>query len=77
MLKKIIRVIFTMIGLISGYILSGILMNVNIISKLSFLSKTIGLISFRVILTLLIGIIFYFISPGIYNSIVKSIKHSI
>ena len=75
MLKKIIRVIFTIIGLISGYILSGVLINIKLISDLSFLSETIGIISFRALLTLLIGIILYFISPSIYDSIVKSIEY--
>lgn len=75
MLKKIIRVIFTIIGLISGYILSGILLNIKLIGDLSFLSKTTAIISFRVILTLLIGIILYFISPSIYDSILKFIEY--
>lgn len=75
MLKKIIRIIFTLIGLISGYILSGVLINIKLISELSFLSKTTGIISFRILLTLLIGIILYFISPSIYDSIVKAIEY--
>ncbi|MCF0146910.1 MAG: PIN/TRAM domain-containing protein [Clostridium sp.] len=75
MLKKIIRVIFTIIGLISGYILSGVLINIKLISDLSFLSETIAIISFRVLITLLIGIILYFISPSIYDSILKSIEY--
>lgn len=75
MLKKIIRVIFTIIGFISGYILSGVLMNIVLITNLSFLSKPIGIVSFRIILTLLIGIILYFISPSIYDSIVKVIEY--
>ena len=75
MLKKIIRVIFTIIGLISGYILSGILINIKLIRNLSFLSEAIGVISFRVILTLLIGIIFYFISTSIYDSVMKVVEY--
>ena len=75
MLKKIIRVIFTIIGLISGYILSGVLINIMLISGVYFLSKPIGIISFRILITLLIGIILYFISPRIYDSIVKAIEY--
>ena len=75
MLKKIIRVIFTIIGLISGYILSGGLINIKLISNISFLSSTTGIISFRILLTLLIGIILYFISPSIYDSVLKSIEY--
>lgn len=75
MLKKIIRCIFTLIGLISGYIISGVLLNIQFITNISFLSKTTGVISFRIILTLLIGIILYFISPSIYDSALKSIDY--
>lgn len=75
MLKKIIRVIFTIIGLISGYILSGLLLSVILLSGIPFLSKTIGIISFRIFITLLIGIILYFISPRIYDSILKAIEY--
>ena len=75
MLKKIIRVIFTIIGLISGYIVSGILLNIILISGISFLSKPIGIISFRIIITLLLGLILYIVSPRIYDSIVKAIEY--
>jgi uncharacterized protein YacL len=75
MLKKIIRVIFTIIGLISGYIVSGVLLNIILISGISFLSKPIGIISFRIIITLLFGLILYIVSPRIYDSIVKGIEY--
>ncbi|MDV4152246.1 PIN/TRAM domain-containing protein [Clostridium sp. AL.422] len=75
MLKKIIRVIFTIIGFISGYIISGVLINIQLISNISFLSESIGIISFRILLTLLIGIILYFISPSIYDSVLKAIEY--
>lgn len=75
MLKKIIRVIFTIIGLISGYIISGILLNIPILNEMSFLSKPIAIISVRIILTLLSGIILYFVSPRIYDSILKVIEY--
>ncbi|MGG7143868.1 PIN/TRAM domain-containing protein [Clostridium nigeriense] len=75
MLKKIIRVIFTIIGLISGYIVSGFLLNIILISGNSFLSKPIGIISFRIVITLLFGLILYSVSPRIYDSIVKAIEY--
>ena len=75
MLKKIIRVIFTIIGFISGYIISGILLNIFILKEISFLSKPFAIISVRIILTLLFGLILYFVSPRIYDSIVKVIQY--
>lgn len=75
MLKKIIRVIFTIIGLISGYVVSRVLLNIILISGISFLSKPIGIISFRIIITLLFGLILYIVSPRIYDSIVKGIEY--
>ncbi|MBS4804320.1 MAG: PIN/TRAM domain-containing protein [Clostridium sp.] len=75
MLKKIIRVIFTAIGLISGYILSGVLLNIKALSASSFLSKAIGIISFRIFITIILGIIFYIISPRIYDSMLKTIEY--
>ena len=75
MLKKIIRVIFTIIRFISGYIISGILLNIFILKEISFLSKPFAIISVRIILTLLFGLILYFVSPRIYDSIVKVIEY--
>ena len=75
MVKKIIRVIFTAIGLISGYILSGVLLNIKALSASSFLSKAIGIISFRIFITIILGIIFYIISPRIYDSMLKTIEY--
>ena len=75
MLKKIIRVIFTALGLISGYILSGVLLNIKALSASSFLSKAIGIISFRIFITIILGIIFYIISPRIYDSMLKTIEY--
>ena len=75
MLKKIIRVIFTSIGLISGYILSGLIPLIGAISNLSFLSELFGIILVRIFITLLLGIIFYFVSPRIYDSVLKFIEY--
>ena len=75
MLKKIIRVIFTVIGLISGYILSGVLLNIKALSESDFLSKSIGIISFRIFITIILGLIFYIISPRIYDSVLRIIEY--
>lgn len=76
MLKKIIRSIFTIIGFISGYIVSGLIFEIVAFQGLSFLSKPIGLISLRIFITVLFGIIFYFISPRVYSSILKLIEYA-
>lgn len=76
MLKKIIGVIFTIIGLISGYIVSGLISEIAALQEISFLSNSIGIISLRIFITVLFGIIFYFISPRIYSSILKLIEYA-
>ena len=75
MLKKIIRVIFTIIGLISGYILSGLIPVIGAVSNSSFLSGTFGIILVRILITLILGIILYFVSPRIYDSVLKFIEY--
>lgn len=75
MLKKIIRVIFTIIGLISGYILSGLIPMIGAFSNSSFLSGPFGIILVRILITLILGLILYFVSPRIYDSVLKLIEY--
>lgn len=74
MLKKIIRVIFTIIGLISGYILSGLIPLIGAFSNASFLSGQFGILV-RIFITLLLGLILYFLSPRIYDSVLRFIEY--
>lgn len=75
MLKKTIRIIFTAIGLISGYLISGVAQKISLISNMAFLGQPISSILIHVFLTILFGLIFYFISPKIYDAILKIIDY--
>lgn len=75
MLKKIVRIIFTLLGISLGYILANELLDIAIIKEFNFLTKTLGIIIFIGIFSLLFGIIFFFISPVIYKFISKFVDH--
>ena len=66
MLKKIIGVIFTIIGLISGYIVSGLISEIAALQEISFLSNSIGIISLRIFITVLFGIIYFILYLHVY-----------
>jgi len=76
MLKKTIRVIFTIIGLISGYIIGGFISEIAALQQISFLSKSVSIITFNILITLFLGIIFYFISPRLYDAVQKLIEYA-
>ena len=73
MLKKIFTIIFTAIGLIIGYIVGEGLLELFNNLNIKFLSQPVSKIVFLVFITLLFGIILYFISPLIYKGISKVI----
>lgn len=75
MLKKIVRIIFVLIGLTLGYLLAETILQLNVTQRISFLSTTIGILIFIILLTLLFGIIFYFISPAIHSWIVVLVEY--
>lgn len=69
MLKKLIRLIFSAIGLSLGYVVADLILRLRI----DWLAPTVTKVSFVVIITLIFGLIFYFISPRIYSGISKVI----
>ena len=76
MLKKIIRFMFTIIGLISGYIIGGTVTQIPNFQEISFLSKPFGIITFNILITLIFGLIFYLISPRIYQLVKVLIEYA-
>lgn len=76
MLKKAIRIIFTIIGLISGYIVGEILLNIPQIQDSGFLAKPVASVSFLIFVILLFGLILYLISPKIYDWVVNLIEYA-
>lgn len=75
MLKKLLRGLLTLIGLIFGYIIGDGLLKLNYFNLIISKDGVIERVLFLILCTLLIGIIFFFISPWIINGITKSMEY--
>ncbi|WP_392486018.1 PIN/TRAM domain-containing protein [Haloimpatiens sp. FM7315] len=76
MLKKILRILFTIIGLILGFIIGSQLLKTSYISKLSYFKSSTTLSAlFIIICILLFGIIMYLLSPVINSLIMKVMEY--
>lgn len=75
MLKNLLRGIFSAIGLILGYIIAKMLVTIPQVANLSYISNTIGMVVFIIIISLIFGLILYIISPAIYKSISNLIEY--
>ena len=73
MVKKWLKVIFTILGLVIGYIVSEGILTVVRGFKIHIIKGAIATTIFYIFCMLLFGIIFYFISPGLYKLISKII----
>lgn len=73
MLKKLLRGVFSVIGMIIGYFISEVLITIPQIA--SYLSTTIAMVAFYIIISLIFGLILYIISPVIYNGISNLIDY--
>jgi len=74
-LKKILRGIFSVIGLITGYFVASMLLTISQVNSLSYLSTTIGKVLFVIIISFIFGLILYIISPVIYKGISNLIEY--
>jgi uncharacterized protein YacL len=74
-LKKILRGILSIIGLIIGYFISSILLTIPQIDGFTYLSSTAGKVLFVIILSFIFGLILYIISPVIYKGISNLIEY--
>ena len=75
MLKKLLRGVFSIIGLTLGYIIAQVLLTIPKIADLSYISNTIGMVVFIIIISFIFGLILYIISPAIYKSISNLIEY--
>ncbi|MBL4930271.1 MULTISPECIES: PIN/TRAM domain-containing protein [Clostridium] len=76
MLKKILRIVFSVIGLIIGFIIGDALLKIEVIADLGFFANsTFGKVSFLGLITVLFGIILFLLSPFIYNGITRLIEY--
>lgn len=73
MLKKIVRITFSILGLVIGYILGEGLFEIFKGLKIEFLMGPLSRILFLIFVSLLFGIIFYFITPMVYKKITSAI----
>lgn len=69
MFKKGLKIIFTLLGLILGYVIGEGILAVVKNFNMKFLQGPISITVFYIFCILLFGIIFYFISPWIYKTI--------
>lgn len=75
MLKKIIRFIFTIIGILFGYILAGISLDMGLIKQINIFNESVDNVIFKFILSIIFGIILYIIAPKIYHYVRRCIDY--
>lgn len=76
MLKKILRGIFTIIGLVIGYIVGYAVLNIPTVKEINFLSTAVGTVLFTIFIMLIFGVLLFFISPHIYRAISNLIEYA-
>ena len=76
MFKKTIRIIFSLIGSISGYVVGSIVLDIPQINKINFLSQPVGSVLFLIFTVLLFGLILFLISPRIYDWVSNLIEYA-
>lgn len=75
MLKKLVRELFSAVGLLIGYIVAELLIAIPQIEKLSYLDTTISRIVFIAIISIIFAIISYVISPLIYKGLGNLVEY--
>lgn len=73
MIKKMFRVIFTVLGLLIGYITADSIIKNQFVISHGYFSNIILMVSFYIFITLIFGVILYALSPSIYKIIRKFI----
>lgn len=73
MFKKGLKIIFTLLGLVVGYIISEVILAICKGFGIQFFKSVITITILYIFCILLFGIIFYFISPGLYRLISNAI----
>ncbi|AGK99246.1 PIN/TRAM domain-containing protein [Clostridium pasteurianum] len=75
MLKKLLRGLLTLIGLVLGYILGEGLLETRYFNIMITKSGVIQTVLFLILCTLLLGLIFFLISPWIVKGITKAMEY--
>ena len=76
MFKKLIRGILTLMGLLVGYIIGESILKIQAVKQISYLSSTVGSVLFLIVISLLVGIILYLVSPKIYRSVSELVDYT-
>lgn len=76
MLKRVLRGIFTIIGLVIGYIVGYAVLNIGTVKGINFLSTGVGAVLFTIFIMLIFGAILFLSSPKIYISISNLIEYA-
>jgi uncharacterized protein YacL len=77
MLNKILRILFTLMGLVIGYFVGALLLKTNFVKESGYFNgNTLNEILFLIFLTLLFGIILFLIAPLINAFIVKTMEYT-
>ena len=73
MLKKIVRIVLTAVGLTIGYVVGKEMLTFAIIQNLKIIDRPIYSLLFLIFSVIVFGIIFYVVSPFVYKCINSSI----
>lgn len=77
MLNKILRTIFTLMGLVIGYFVGDLLLNTNFAMESGYFNdNTFNKILFLIFITILFGIILFLLSPLLNAIIAKSMEYT-
>lgn len=71
MFKKILRVLLTVIGLTAGFFSGLALTKMEFIKNLGYLNNTLYFVLFLIFTTILLGLIFFLVSPWINKAIIR------
>lgn len=75
MFKNILRGIFTIVGLIIGYIVANTVMYIDSFKNIEFFAKPIGAVSFSITIIILFGLILFLISPMMYTLLFNLVEY--
>ena len=73
MFKKGLKIIFTLLGLVIGYIIAEAILVINTGLRINIIKGVVATTIFYILCVLIFGIIFYFISPALYKLISSTI----
>lgn len=76
MLKKIVRILLSLIGVTIGYLAANSFIKISAFKSIHLLSSTIGIVLFISVLSILFGIIFYLLSPALYYGIQRFVEYA-